>query len=133
MTFTGVTTKMPIDFGKYLAGGIRPSSQFQLRAQVQHSRTLDKMIAVSFLRDGINLPEQLVRLEYNNTLSMQESDLGTASDRKVTLFAAKGHPDVDDLDVRVWDTFRMDEVEFTVYHVNRTLIGQIQVHAEAVG
>lgn len=124
---------MPIDFGKYLAGGIRPSSQYQLRAQVQQSRVEDKMTAVSFLRDGVSLAEQLVRVEYDDLVSTQSSDLGMTGSRKVTLFATKGHPEIDDLDVRVWDTFRMDEVEYTVYHVNRTLIGQVQVHCEAVG
>lgn len=124
---------MAIDFGKYLAGGIRPSDQFQLRAQVQQSRIEDKMVAISFLRDGITLPEQLVRIEYDDLVSNQSSDLGSAGFRRVTLFGVKGHPEIDDLDVRVWDTFRMDEVEYTVIQVNRTLIGQIQVHCEGIG
>lgn len=124
---------MPIDFGGWLTQPSIVASQHQIRAQVQQARVLDKMFAVSFLRDEIALPEQLVRVEYNTTFTETSSEIGTAAERKVTLFAPKGHPDIDDLNVRVWDTFRMDEVEYTVMAVNRTLIGQVQVYCEAVG
>jgi hypothetical protein len=124
---------MPIDFGAYLTNGLRPSDQYQIRAQIQQSRIEDKAILVSFLRDGIYLPEQQVRIEYDNSVTKADSELGSVGMRKVILFGVKGHPTVDDLDVRVWDTFRMDEVEYTVVQVNRTLIGQIQVHCEGVG
>ena len=125
---------MSIDFGSWLKGnGSIIASQHQIRAQIQQARIEDKATAVSFLRDGVFLPDQMVRVEYDDAVTDQSSELGTAGLRRVTLFGTKGHPEIDDLDVRAWDTFRMDEIEFTVKHVNRTLIGQIQAHCEAVG
>jgi len=124
---------MSIDFGAWLTQPSLVASQHQIRAQIQQARVEDKMFAVSFLREGVELDEQLVRVEYNNSFTETSSELGTAAERRVTLFAPKGHPDIDDLNVRVWDTFRMDEVEYTVMQVNRTLIGQVQVQCVAVG
>lgn len=124
---------MPIDFGAWIGQSSVVASQHQIRAIVQQARVEDKAFAVSFKRSGVNLPEQMVRIEFNNTMVEASSELGVAPERKATIFAPKGHPDIDDLDVRVWDTFVMDETEYTVMSVNRTLTGQIQCHCYATG
>lgn len=124
---------MAISFGDWLTQSSPVAASSSIRAQIQASRTADKLTSVVFLRDGLEIAAQSVRVEYNNTFTETSSELGVAAERRVTLFAPKGHPTIADLNVRVWDTFRIDEVEYSVMQVNRTLIGQVQVQCEAVG
>lgn len=125
---------MPIDFIQWLSGGGSiVQSQWQLRAQIQASRINDKPVDVSLIRNGVKLDPQTIRIEFDNNAGEANSEFGSAAMRRVILFGVKGHPELDDFNVAVWDTFTMDEQEFTVRTVNKTLIGQIQAHAEAVG
>lgn len=124
---------MPVDFGKYMSK--RPSwvaSQFALRAQIQQARVLDKETDIELQRSGTWLPIQTVRVEFDSTYNEVDGASGSGSSRKVTLFGVRGHPEIDDFDVRPWDTFTMDDMEFTIISVNKQIIGQIQAHAEAV-
>lgn len=125
---------MPLEFGKYMSN--RPSwvaSQFALRAQIEQARIQDKEVDVQLYRGSADLPVQTVRVEFDSTYNQIDGASGSGSARKVTLFGVRGHPEIDDFDVKVWDTFTMDDMEFTVVSVNRQIIGQIQAHAEAVG
>lgn len=123
-----------IDFGKWLTGGGGlPIAQWQQRAQVQWARILDKPTDVQFTRKGIMLEPQTVRVEFDDSMMSSDSELGMGAMRRVMLFGVRGHPEIDDLDVEVTDTFVMDNLEFTVMSVNKTLIGQVQAYAEAVG
>lgn len=122
-----------IDFNAWVAQPSIVQSQWQQRAMVQWARILDKPFDIELLRENVKLPVQTIRIEYDDTFSELNSELGSAGFRRVILFGVRGHPEIDDFDVLAWDTFRMDEQEFTVRTVNRTLIGQIQAHCEAVG
>lgn len=123
-----------IDFGKWLAqGGSIVQMQIPLRAQIQWARILDRPTDVQFLRFGRTLEPQTVRIEYDNTVSeLNSGDVGQGSQRKGILFGIHGHPVEADTDVAVWDTFSMDDMEFTITFVNRQLDGQVQASFEAV-
>lgn len=123
-----------IDFGSYLAGGSGlPNTQWQMRAQIQWARIMDKPTDVQFRRKSTNLDPQTIRIEFDDSMQSADSDLGMGAMRRVMLFGVRGHPTIDDLDVEVTDVFVHDNVEFTVMSVNREIIGQIQAYAEAVG
>ena len=127
---------MAIDFGKAVAqgGGYLVSTQTALRAQIQWARILDKSVDVELRRKGRTLPIQTVRIEQDNSFPQPSvDDAGSSSVRRLMMFGVRGHPDIDDLDVDAWDTFVMDEQEYTVVSVNRFIIGAIQAVVEAVG
>jgi hypothetical protein len=125
---------MSIDFNSWLAqGGGLVRTQTAIRASIQRARTLDKETDIVLTREDTKLPPQSVRIEYGGMVSEVDSDAGSTGLRKATIFGIQGHPELDDTDIQVWDTFVMDGAEFTVRHVNRQLIGQIQAHCEAVG
>lgn len=123
-----------MDFGNWLAqGGSLVQMQIPLRAQVQWSRILDRPTDIQFTRFGRELDPQTVRIEFDNTVSeLNSGEVGQGSQRKGILFGIHGHPTEVDTDVAVWDTFSMDDMEFTVTFVNRQLDGQIQASFEAV-
>ncbi len=125
---------LSLDFGKYLTqGGGIVASQFALRAQIKWSRILDKQTAVTFTRRGQEVAEQIVAIEWEDTFSDTESDMGIAYTRKGTLHGVKGHPTIDDLDVMPMDVFVFNGMEYTIATVNMNLIGEIQADFEAVG
>lgn len=120
--------------GKMLATASPVASQHQFRARVQWARILDKATDIQLLRKETRLDPQTVRVEFNDTVpSDSGGGSGEAWYKRGVIFGVKGHPDIDDFDVEVWDTFVMDGREFTVMFVNRNLIGQIQADFEAVG
>ena len=126
---------MSIDFGKML-GSVNPITQTQkvLRAHIQQSRLADKPTVVSFFRNGNKLAPQSVRLEFDDTHpSSSFSDTGLGFTSRGVLFGFKDHDTEPDLDVDVWDTFVLNEQEYTITRVNKSLIGQIQCSFEAVG
>lgn len=109
-------------------------SQWGIRAQIQWSRILDKPTDVSLRRGTTTLDPQTVRLEPDDTFPIDSNDSsGVSAVRRFIMFGVRGHPTIDDLDVDAWDTFVMEEQEYTVIAVNRSLIGQIQARVEAVG
>lgn len=125
---------MSIDFGGWLAGGgSLVATQIPLRAQIQWARIQDKASDVSFKRNGVDLEPQTVRIELHNTVTDATDMSGVSTFRDAIVFGIHGHPELDDTDVEVWDTFVMNDVEFTIVNVNRHLLGQVQAYAEAVG
>lgn len=127
---------MALDFGKLLseAHSSFVPTQFALRAQVQWARTGDKQTDVEFLRNGVRLPPQTVRVEFHDTVPSDADDAsGVSWFKRGVLFGIAGHPELDDTDVRVWDTFVMDNREYTIMFVNRQMHGQVQADFEAVG
>ena len=125
---------MTFPFGAILGKGGFPTNQFALRAQVQWARIQDKSTDIILRRNGVDLPIQTVRLEQDDTYPQDAmDDSGKSWVRRFVMFGVRGHPDIDDLDVDAWDTFVMEDQEFTVVSVNRSLIGQIQAVVEAVG
>lgn len=125
---------IPINFGALLAGA---SSYIEARrplmAQVQQAVILMKQTDIALERGGIFLDPQTVRLEFEDTYSQANSEVGSGVLRRGTLHGIHGHPDLDDTDVKVWDTFRFDDMEFTVVFVNRLNEGQVQADFEAIG
>ena len=125
---------MGINFGNWLgrSSGWVPT-QIALRAQVQWSRILDKQFDIHFTRGGVVQAPQTVRVELYNTAADEVGASGDSSMRKALVFGIHGQPELDDTDVRVWDTFVMDDMEYTVVTVNRLAHGQVQAYCEAVG
>lgn len=126
---------MPINFGAWISqpNASVVSTQWGLRAQVQWARILDKPTDVEFIRNGVKLEPQTVRIEYDDTIANVKSEAGNSTLRKVMVFGVRGHPEIDDLDVNLWDTFVMNDAEYTVVSVNEHLIGQVQAYCEMVG
>ena len=126
---------MSIDFGALLAGASSiVQAQKALRASVELARLADKPVSVAFLRNGVRLAAQTVRIEFNDTNPSEvDSDSGVGFSVMGYLFGVKDHSTLPDLDVDTWDTFVLNDREFTITSVNHTLIGQIQCMFEAVG
>lgn len=126
---------MGFDFGGWLQGGLSIiAGQGPLRAQIQMARILDKPYPepIVFLRNGVSLPGQTVRIEWTEALTDMESENGITVARRGYIMGFKDHPVYADLDVQDWDTFRIYNREYTVQSVNYHLIGQIQAQFEAV-
>lgn len=127
---------MSLDFGSLVgaASGLFTPIQWQLRAQVEWARINDKATDIELMRQGVLLAPQTVRIEQDGRLPMNdEDDAGISSLSRITLFGVRGHPEIDDLDVEIWDTFVFEAREYTVLTVNKLLIGQVQVYCEATG
>lgn len=125
-----------LDIGKLMEGAssLFTPTRWSLRAQVQGARIQDKPTDVEFIREGVALPVQTVRIEFHDTTPSDSVGVsGVSFARKGTLFGVRGHPEIGDLDIDEWDTFVMDEKEYTITSVNRHLIGQIQAEFEAIG
>lgn len=122
------------DFGGWLSQNIigLAQSQASIRAQIQHSRILDKPETVAFTRNGAKIAAQVVRLEWTDSLTEVDSDLGSATLRRGYVMGFKSHPTLPDLNVQEWDTFSIYDNQYTVTSVNKHLIGQIQAAFEAV-
>lgn len=120
---------MSLDLGLMLSGATSiVQAQAAFRASVELARIADKPTSVVLRRNQVNLAAQTVRVEYDDTMpSEASSDSGTGYSKRGVLFGAST------LDVDTWDTFVLDEQEFTIMHVNRSPIGHIQCDFEAVG
>lgn len=121
-----------IDFGTYLNQPSLIQAQIPMRATLAWARILDNPTDVSFTREGVNLEPQPVRIEFDDPVSDVSSEAGQGTRRRGYIFGLFAHPQLPDLDVRNWDTFRMDDMEFTVNFVNRQLQWEIQASFEAV-
>jgi hypothetical protein len=127
---------MPIDFGTAIAqgGGYLVPTQWAIRAQIQWARILDKPTDITIRRGNRTLDPQTVRLEQDNNYPQSATDAsGSSAVRRFILFGVRGHPTIDDLDIDAWDTWVMEEQEYTVISVNRAIIGSIQAVVEAIG
>ncbi len=126
---------MGIDFGGWLGGsGVSlVATQAPLRSQIQWSRILDKPDSLVLRREGLDLAPQTLRIELDNGIQDASSPSGDSTSRGGTLFGIKGHPTLPDSDIELWDTFVLDDVEYTVTQVNRQQHGVIQAHIEGVG
>jgi hypothetical protein len=125
---------MSIDFGAWLSRSSEwVPSQIALRAQVQWARILDKQFDLTLQRNGVALEPQTVRVELDNAVTEEIGESGNSSMRRAMVFGIHGHPDLDDTDIKVWDVFVMDDMEYTVVTVNRLAHGQVQAYCEAVG
>lgn len=125
---------MSIDLGKMMSEQTSlVQAQKATRAWVQLSRLGDKWETVELQRGSTYLDPQDVRIEFGTTMSIGvSSSAGSGFAQKGILFGLKDHPTLPDLDAREWDTFVLHDEEYTITHVNRTLIGQIQCHFEVV-
>ena len=125
---------MTINFGNWMhrAGEWVPG-QVSLRAQIQWARILDKQFDIEFIRGGVKMAPQTVRVELHDSITNEVGVSGDSTMRKAIVFGIHGHPEFDDTDVKVWDVFVMDDMEYTVVTVNRLAHGQVQAYCEAVG
>lgn len=124
---------MSLDYGSLIQSGtslVRSSAP--LRAQVQWARILDKPTEIVLIRQEVAQPAQTVRIELENTITMETGSGGTAASRQATLFGIQDHPTLPDTDVQEWDVFVLDNQEYTVTSVNRQTHGQIQAYCEGV-
>lgn len=127
---------LSMDFGKALghASSLFSPTQFSLFAQIQEARINDKPVDIEFMRAEMRLPTQTVRIEFHDTTpSGGDSESGIDWLKRGIIYGVRGHPEIDDLDVREWDTFTMDKQEYTVVHVNKQVEGQVQAEFEATG
>lgn len=125
---------MTIDLGGMIAGQTSfVQAQKALRAWIQFARLGDKWADVALNRGGSYLPTQTVRIEFNSGLSLgAESAAGSGFAQRGVLFGLKDHPTLPDLDAKEYDTFVLEDEEYTITHVNRTLFGQMQCQFEVV-
>lgn len=123
-----------LDIGNILSSSTLVSGSAPLRAQVQWARIQDKPTVVQFTRNGVELDDQTVRIEFHDTTPSDSVGVsGVSFARRGTLFGIQDHPTLADLDIDEWDTFRLEEKEYTVTSVNRHIHGQVQAEFEAVG
>lgn len=125
---------MSMDLGALVAGQTSyVQTQKALRAWIQVARLGDKWETISFRRGATYLDPQTVRLEFHGNLSAEASSAaGTGFAQKGVLFGLKNHPTLPDLDAKEFDTFVLGTEEYTITHVNRTLLGQMQCQFEVV-
>jgi hypothetical protein len=124
----------PIDFGGWMRGGASiVKAQAPLRAEIERMRILDKDTDIELLREGIRLDSQTVRIEWDD-ISADATDASGDSTRRVAIiFGIQGHPSLPDTDIKTWDTFVFEDVEYTVVSVNKRMHGVIQAECEVVG
>ena len=107
---------------------------WQQRAIIQWARINDKPTELILRRGDTMLSPQIVRVELDSRLpTFATDDSGVSTSTRVTLFGVRGHPEIDDFDVQIWDTFIMENIEYTVMNVNKLIIGQIQAYCEGIG
>lgn len=102
------------------------------RAVYAWRRIQDKPTVITINREGVTLPAQTVRIEYNETERVMTGEAnGTSSSRDVILFGVKNHPTVADTDLKYGDRFAHNGQMFKVIFVI-TSIGEIQANCEAL-
>jgi hypothetical protein len=104
------------------------------RAAAAWKRIQDKPTTVVFNRDGDDLDEQIVRVEFNSGGSDGHGPTATTSQQGLVLYGVKDHEsdDVPDTDMQRADRFWMDDKEFEITVVVNTF-GEVQGFAEATG
>lgn len=123
---------LSLDLGKMMAQRSLVQMQIPLRSQVAWARILDNPTDIVLERQGIFLDPQTVRIEFEDSYPQQVADdSGMCNTKRGVIFGAKGHPEVDDLDIREFDIFVMDEKNYIVVFVNKQLHSEIQADFEA--
>lgn len=126
---------MSVDIGAWLRGNgdsfVR--AQAPVRAQIQWARIMDNPLEIRFMRGSTLLPAQTVRLEWSNGVTDNADMSGDTSQRQVIVYGIQGHPELDDTDVKIWDTFVYEKIEYTVTSVNRRSHGSIKAYCDGVG
>lgn len=118
------------NMGAWFAGGFM-QTQWSTLASIKWGVIQDKPTSVRILRNGEALDEQIVRVEFEDTIINDDSEIGFNTMKRGTIHGVKGHPTVDDTDIKQWDVLIMGEVEYTVVFVNDQLIGEVQAEFEA--
>jgi hypothetical protein len=127
---------MSLDIGKLIsgAGGRIIPAQAPLRAQIEWARILDKPTVVELERGSETLPPQTVRLEFDNGNPGDATSVsGSSAIRRLTIFGIENHPTLPDTDIDAWDTFVLEDQEYTVVTVNHQTHGSVQAYCEAIG
>lgn len=108
-----------IPFGAWLGNRSVVQMQIPLRASIEWARILDNPVDIQLVRRGEVMDlVQTVRIEFEDSFTNNDSELGMGSLRKGTIHGLHGHPDYDDLDVMVADVLIYDDKEFTITFVN---------------
>lgn len=124
---------LSLNIGGMLGGSGFVPNQIPLRAQIAWARILDMPTDIELRRGDTTLDIQTVRIEFFDSFTQQNTDdSGVGNTKRVMLYGTKGHPEIDDLDIREWDTFVLDDKNYTVVFVNRQLHSEIQAEAEVV-
>ena len=87
---------MTINFGNWMhrAGEWVPG-QVSLRAQIQWARILDKQFDIEFIRGGVKMAPQTVRVELHDSITNEVGVSGDSTMRKAIVFGIHGHPELD--------------------------------------
>lgn len=103
------------------------------RAALAWRRISEKPTTITLKRGAATLDPQTMRVENSEASSMQRGNAGTGTLRDVVLFGVRNHPDVtvEDTDVQAKDRFVLNNIEYQVMDIVRTL-GEVQARAEAV-
>lgn len=125
---------MPLDFATWI--GDVPSlvlTQIPARAAVQWARIQDKPTDVVFMTgSGMKLAPQTVRIEFDDPAVDAESVAGLGATRGVTIFGIRGHPELDDTNIKKGYRFNFEGKQYTVLDPLLTH-GQVQARCESVG
>lgn len=109
-----------------------PSSN--TRASAAWKRIMDKPSVITIRREGTDLGEQTVRIEYFDNANSgveRQGDTRVMSRATATIFGVVDHSSVSDLDIKRGDRFILYDQEFEVIFIVQT-IGEIQAHCEAI-
>lgn len=119
------------DFDAWLSGNTHAPVANE-RAGLAWRRIQDKPTSITVNREGVALPVQVVRIEYNETERVVTGEAnGTSSSRDVIVFGVKNYPTVADTDLKYGDRFAYNGQMFHVVFVI-TSIGEIQANCEAL-
>lgn len=113
--------------------GALPPSLAASRAIAAWARINDKPTSIAFrTQTGTDLSAQVVRIEYDNTVSESMDSSGRAPVRALTIFGIQDHPTEDDTVIAEGYRVIVDNDEYVVRDVIYT-IGEVQARAEAIG
>jgi len=118
------------DMGLYssaMASRLQPEAERAARAW---ARIQDKKTDIVIIRDGTELPEQSVRLEYDNAGRIVQTVIGGKSKQGLTVFGVLNHPDssISDTDVIENDRFIVGNKEYKIISI-LVQLGEIQAYA----
>lgn len=125
---------MSVDLGAWLEGGDSfARRQAPLRAQIQWSRIQDNPVDIKIQRKGQFRTIQTVRVEWDNSQGDAVDQSGDTTIRRAIVYGIQGHPELPDTDIRMWDVFVLDNVQYTVTGVNKRSLGSIKAYCDATG
>jgi hypothetical protein len=87
---------------------------------------------IVLVRSGVALNSQTVRIEISNTHRQVEGESTVQSGRQeAVIFGVRGHPDVEDTDIRANDRFAHNGIQYRVIAIV-TQPGEVQARCEAL-